>query len=135
MKRQKSSLVLVSIVFLAGIWGFVFAQRAGIVPGGLELFIFLLIMSAGVYAFVQEMKRHKDIENGFPPEDELSEQIKYRAGYLTFMTSIYIWLALFLLKEWFKDYDTLFGLGVLLPALLFMGIRSHLSRNFNEDAH
>ena len=51
------------------------------------------------------------------------------------MTSIYIWLALFLLKEWFTDYDTLFGLGVLLPALLFMGIRSHLSRNFNEDAH
>lgn len=135
MKRYKSSLVLVSILFMACIWGFVFAQRSGIIPGGLELFIFLLIMCAGIYAFVQEMKKHKDIENGFPAEDELSDQIKYRAGYLTFLTSIYIWLALFLIKEWFTDYDTLFGLGVLLPAVLFMGIRGHLSRNFNEDTH
>ena len=134
MKRHRSTLLLVSILFLVSIWGFVFAQRAGIIPGGLELFIFLLIMCAGIYAFVQEMKKHRDIENGFPVEDELSEQIKYRAGYLTFMTSIYVWLALFLLKEWFTDYDTLFGLGVLIPAVMFMGVRSYLARNFDENA-
>ena len=134
MKRHRSTLLLVSILFLVSIWGFVFAQRAGIIPGGLELFIFLLIMCAGIYAFVQEMKKHRDIEKGFPVEDELSEQIKYRAAYLTFMTSIYVWLALFLLKEWFTDYDTLFGLGVLIPAVMFMGVRSYLARNFDENA-
>lgn len=135
MKAAKSSLVLVSVLAMFSIWGFIFAYRAGYIPAGLELFIFLLIMLAGVYFFIVQMKKHKDINQGLPTDDELSEQIKYRSGYLAFTASLFVWLALFLLKEWITDYDTLFGLGVLLPAAIFMVIRSYLSRNFSENTN
>lgn len=46
----------------------------GYAPGGLDAFIFALIMISGVYVFVTHMKRYKDEEQGFPPEDELSTQ-------------------------------------------------------------
>ena len=105
------------------------------VPAGLELFIFLLIMFAGIYAFVMEMKKKKDIDSGFPADDELSDRIKYRAGYQTFITSMYVWLALFLFQDWFKDHDTLFGVGIMLPAVIFIGYRTWLTRHFDENAN
>jgi hypothetical protein len=135
VNSNKSKLVLVSVLFMVCVWGFAFAQRSGVIPSGLEIFIFLLIMISGVYAFMVHMKKHKDIEAGFPAEDELSEWVKYRAGYYSFIASIYIWLSLFLLKELFTDYDTLFGLGVLLPAVVFMALRSYLARKPHEDTH
>ena len=132
---MKYSIIMISLLAMACIWGFIFAKRAGVVPGVLEIFIFVLILIGAVYSFVVEMKKHKDRESGFPAEDELSEQVKYRAGYYSFMTSIYVWLSLFLLKEHFTDYDTLFGLGVLLPAVIFMVLRSYLTRNPYETSH
>lgn len=135
MKTTKDSLAIVSVLGMACIWGFVFAQRAGVVPDGLEIFVFLLIMTGAVYSFTVEMKKHKDIKSGFPVEDEFSEKVKYRAGYYSFMASIYVWLTLFLLKELFTDYDTLFGLGILLPAVIFMVLRSYLARNPHETSH
>lgn len=133
MKTGKNTLAFVSVLAMLSIWGFIAVYRAGYIPAGLEIFIFLMIMIAGIYAFVIQMKKYKDMQSGFPADDELSEQIKYKAGYLAFISSIYVWLALFLLKEWFTDYDTLFGIGVLLPAVLFIVIRSYLSRNYSED--
>jgi len=132
---MRYSLVIISLLGMACFWGFVLARRAGIVPGFLEIFIFVLILIGAVYSFVVEMKKRKDIESGFPVEDEFSERIKYRAGYYSFMASIYIWLTLFLLKELFTDYDTLFGLGILLPAVIFMVLRSYLARNPHETSH
>jgi hypothetical protein len=120
---------------MACFWGFVLAPRAGVAPGLLETFIFVLILIGAVYSFAVEMKKLKDIENGFPAEDELSEQVKYRAGYYSFMSSIYVWLSLWLLKEIFTDYDTLFGLGVLLPAVIFIVLRSYFTRNPHENSH
>lgn len=135
MKAGKSSIALVGILVMFSIWGFIVVQRLGYVPAGIEIFIFLLILIAGVYAFIQGMKKQKDIDSGFPVEDELSDQIKYRAGYQTFIASMYIWIAMFLFQGWFKDHDTLFGIGVLLPAVIFIGIRGYLGRNYHEDTH
>jgi hypothetical protein len=126
---------IVSLLAMACIWGFVFARRAGVVPGFLEIFIFLLILITAVYGLVVQLRKEKDRKMGFPEEDELSTQVKYKAGYFTFMVSIYVWLFLFLFKDLFTDHDTLFGMGVLLPAVIFMATRSYLSRNYSEDSH
>jgi hypothetical protein len=141
MKTTKNSLVIryslaiVSLLGMACFWGFVLAPRAGIVPGFLEIFIFVLILIVLVHSFVVKMKKLKDIESGFPEEDELSKQVKYRAGYYSFMSSIYVWASLWVLKEIFTDYDTLFGLGVLLPAVIFIVLRSYFTRNPHENSH
>ena len=132
---MRHSLVIISLLGMACIWGFVFARRAGVVPGVLEIFIFVLILIGAVYSFFVERKKHRDIESGFPAEDEFSEQVKYRAGYYSFMSSIYVWLSLWVLKEIFTDYDTLFGLGVLLPAAIFIVLRSYFTRNPHENSH
>lgn len=57
------------------------------------------------------MKRYKDAEQGFPPEDELSTQIKYKAGYFAFIASMYIWLS----------------------AIIAMVLKSYLTRNYHEN--
>ena len=130
-----SRIAVVILLIVTCILGYTVAYRQGFVPDGIEVFIFGLILVAGVYAFVRETRKHRDMKQGFPVEDELSENIKYRAGYHTFITSMYVWLALFLFQGWFRDHDTLFGVGVMLPAVIFIGIRAYLSRNLDENAH
>jgi len=132
---MRYSLAIISLLGMACFWGFVLARRAGVVPGFLEIFIFVLILIGAGYSFFVEMKKLKDIESGFPVEDEMSEQVKYRAGYYSFMSSIYVWLSLFLLKERFTDYDTLFGLGIMLPLVIFIMLRSYFTRNPHENSH
>jgi len=133
MKSTKSVLLLVSILVMLSIWGFIAVYRSGYIPNGLDVFIFFLIMSAGIYSFVNHMKQHRDVENGFPVEDELSARIKYKAGYKAFMASMYLWLAIFLFQRFFPDTETMLGTGILLSAVLFMLIKGHLTRHFHED--
>lgn len=133
MKQAKNALVFLSILAMGGIWGFIALYRAGYIPSGLDVFIFAMIMVSAVYAFVTHMKRYKDEEQGFPPEDELSTQIKYKAGYFAFIASMYIWLFIFLLQRHFQDVETMLGSGILLSAIIAIVIKGYLARNFHEN--
>lgn len=133
MKQTKYTLMLVSILFMTAIWGFVFAYRSGFVPTGLDLLIFALIMISGVYAFVTHLKRHKDFEKGIPVEDEMSTRIKYKAGHHAFLASLYMWLFIFLFKDFFPDVETMLGGGILLSAVISIVIKAYLTRHYNED--
>ena len=135
MKKSRDTLILVSILVMGSIWGFVALYRMGYVPRGLDVYIFALIMISGVYAFVKHMKRYKDEEQGFPPEDELSTQIKYKAGYHAFIFSMYIWLFIFLLSRHFPDVETMLGSGILLSAVVSIVIKGYLNKNFHENAN
>ena len=134
MKTTKNTVVIVSVAVMAAIWLFIAAQSTGLIPDGLELVIFLLIMLFGIYAFVLHMKRHKEIVAGLPADDELSERIRLQAGYNSFVVAMYIWFGLFLVKDLITDHDTLFGLGVLAPAVIFIFSRTYLGRRFDENA-
>ena len=108
MKYAKNALMLVSVLAMLSIWGFIALYRGGYVPSGLDVFIFAMILISGVYAFVTHMRRYKDEQSGFPPEDELSTQIKYRAGHHAFITSMYIWLFIFLFQYYIPYCNQLF---------------------------
>jgi len=133
MKQARNALILVSILAMGVIWGFIGLYRAGFIPNGLDVFIFALIMISGVYAFVTHMKQYKDAEQGFPPEDELSTRIKYKAGYFAFIASIYIWLFFLLFQRHFPDVETLLGSGIVLSATVGIVIKVYLTRNFHEN--
>ncbi|MFC1777101.1 hypothetical protein ACFL3I_07145 [Pseudomonadota bacterium] len=133
MKQTKRALLLVSILIMLCIWGFIAAYRTGYIPTGLDLFIFALIMIAGIYAFVTHLKQHKDVQSGFPAEDEMSTRIKYKAGYYAFLASMYMWLFIFLFKDFFPDVETMLGGGILLSAALSIVIKTYLTRNYHED--
>ncbi len=133
MKHAKNALVLQSILAMGAIWVFIALYRAGYIPSGLDVFIFAMIMVSAVYAFVTHMKRYKDEKQGFPPEDELSTQIKFKAGYLAYIASMYIWLFIFLLQRLFPDSETMLGSGILLSAIVATVIKGYLTRNFHEN--
>lgn len=133
MKQLKTNLVPISVLVMLSIWGFIALYRGGYIPGGLDVFIFALIMIGGVYAFVVQMKRYKDVKSGFPPDDELSTHIKYKAGYYAFITSMYVWLFVFLFQRHFGDVETMLGFGILLSAVISIGIKGYLTRNFHEN--
>ncbi len=133
MKPLKSALVTVSVLAMASIWGFIALYKGGYIPTGLQVFIFALIMISGIYAFVTHLKQHKDMQSGFPAEDEMSTRIKYKAGYHAFMTSMYMWLFIFLFKDLFPDVESMLGGGILLSAVISMVIKSYLTRNYNEN--
>jgi len=133
MKKAKSNLVFVSILGMSCIWGFIAVYKAGYIPTGLDIFIFLMIIVAAVYSFVTQMNKHKDIESGYPAEDEMSTLIKYKAGYYSFMSSMYMWLFIFLFKRYFPDVETMIGGGIIFSAVMSIGIKSYMTRHFHEN--
>ena len=133
MKQTKIALLLVSILAMLCVWGFIAVYKGGYIPTGLDALIFALIIIGGIYAFVTHLKQHKDVQSGFPAEDEMSTRIKYKAGYHAFMASIYIWLFIFLFKDFFPDVESMLGSGILLSIILSMLIKAYLTRNYRED--
>ena len=135
MNQTKSPIVVVSVLLIASIWALIALYQAGYVPSGLDAVIFALILISGVYAFVVHMKRHNDMKQGLPPDDELSNQIKYKAGYYAFLSSMYVWLFIFLFKHVFPDLESLLGTGILTSAVISIAIKAYLSRNYyaNEN--
>ena len=133
MKRTKNELMLVSILVMMCIWGFVVVYEKGFIPTGLDLLIFVMIVIGAIYALVTAVKRQKDVESGYPAEDEMSTQIKYKAGYYAFLSSLYMWLFIFLFHRFFPDVETMLGGGILLSAVTSMAIKGYLTRNYHEN--
>lgn len=132
MKQAKSALIPVSVLFMFSIFGFSALYNAGYIPNGLDLFIFAMIIIAGIYFFVVHMRRYKDLQQGIAPDDELSNQIKYKAGYYSFLTSMYIWLFIFLFQRYFPDVETMLGGGILLSCVIAIAMKAYLTRHFDE---
>jgi hypothetical protein len=128
MSRTKIKLIFVSVLMMFTIWGFAAVSYAGHIPKGLILFLFVMIMITGIYAFIKHMRQYEEEKEGFAVEDELSRQIQFRAGYYAFNASLYIWFAIFVFQQSIPDTRTMLGGGLLLSMFVFMGIRAYLRR-------
>jgi hypothetical protein len=140
MNKAKKALPLVSILVMLCIWGFIAAFKGGFVPTGLDIFIFALIIIAGIYAFLRHMRQYKDVKSGFPAEDEMSTRIKYKAGYYAFIASLYMWLFIFMFKGIFdvsgireSGVDAILGGGIMTMAVLSIVIKIYLTNHYHED--
>jgi len=132
MKKNRKTLMIVSIVFMAAIWGFIALEKGTDLFGGLDLVIFILIIAGGIIALVNAVKRDKEEKQGIPAEDELSTLMKYKSGYLAYMASMYMWLFIFLFKSKFPDVETMLGGGILLSALIFAIAKYVVKQKLNE---
>lgn len=130
MKTQRKTLLITSVLFMAAIWAFAFIEKGTNLLKGYDLIIFILIVAGGVIALVSAIKKDKDEKEGIPIEDELSNQIKYKAGYYAYMASLYMWLFIFLFKDKFPDLETLLGGGILLSALISYIARVVVKKQF-----
>jgi hypothetical protein len=133
MINTKNALLLVSILVVLCVWGFIAVYRGGYVPTGKHLLIWALIIITAIYAFVTHLKQHKDVQSGFPAEDEMSTRIKYKAGHHAFLVSMYMWMFIFLFKDVFPDVETMLGGGILFSVAMSIGIKSYLTRHYHEN--
>jgi len=131
MKTKRKTLMFTSILFMAAIWAFIFIEKGTNLFKGYDLIIFILIVVLGVIALLSAVKKDKDEKEGIPIEDELSDQIKYKAGYYAFFISMYMWLFIFLFKEKFPDLETLLGGGILVSAAIFYFSKLVVKNQFN----
>jgi peptidoglycan/LPS O-acetylase OafA/YrhL len=133
MQKSKVTLAITSTLTLLIIIGLIIVSKGSNLFAGLNLVIFILIVGIGLIAFVREFKKNREIKAGFPADDELSKRIKYKAGYHTYMASMYMWLFIFLLRDKFPDTETMLGGGILISALLSFIISFYIKRIFNEN--
>ena len=132
MTIKRKALLVSSILITLTILGFIVAVRGPELFSGLELFILILIIILGIVVFVNALRRDRDIKAGLPVDDELSTRIKYKAGYYAYLTSMYMWLFIFLLKDNFPDVETMLGGGILLSAALAVIIKYAVKYKFDE---
>lgn len=132
INQNRKTFLFTSLMIMAAVWGFLLVQKKTNIFQGLDLIIFILIVIVSVIAFVRAIKIDKDEKEGLPAEDELSNQIKYKAGYHAYMASMYMWLFIFLLKDKFPDVETMLGGGILLSALIAFVSRVIVKRRFYE---
>lgn len=133
MAKNKSKLLITSIITLLLIGGIIIGFTGLETFRGLNLIILILIIAFAIIAFTKAFKKDREIKKGFPAEDEMSNLIKYKAGYHSFMASMYMWLFIFLLKDKFPDTETMLGGGILLSGLISFIITFFVKRNFNEN--
>lgn len=131
MKKQRKTLLITSILFMAAIWAFAIIEKGTNLFKGYDLIIFIFIIVFGVIALVSALKKDKDEKEGIPIEDELSNQIKYKAGYYAYLASLYMWLFIFLFKDKFPDLETLLGGGILLSAIISYVARLVVKKQFH----
>lgn len=132
MKNNRKTLMYTSIVIMMAIWGFIAIEKGTDLFKGLDLYIFIFIVVLGTIAFVRALKRDKEEKEGLPAEDELSNLIKYKTGYLAYMTSMYMWLFIFIFKDKFPNVESMLGGGILLSALIFFITKVSIKKKFNE---
>jgi hypothetical protein len=132
MKNNRKTLLFTSIIIMVAIWGFIAIEKGTDLFKGLDLYIFILIVVLGTIAFINALKRDKEEKEGLPAEDEFSNLIKYKAGYLAYMTSMYMWLFIFIFKDKFPNVESMLGGGILLSALIFFITKIKVKKKFNE---
>ena len=132
MKNNRKTLLFTSIIIMVAIWGFIAIEKGTDLFKGLDLYIFILIVALGTIAFINALKRDKEEKEGLPAEDEFSNLIKYKAGYLAYMTSMYMWLFIFIFKDKFPNVESMLGGGILLSALIFFITKIKVKKKFNE---
>jgi hypothetical protein len=91
MKVFGTILVALMVVFLAGL--FIFESgESGLDPA---LLVTLVPAAAIIIVLVATMSRlGRGVKSGLPIQDEMSQRIKERSGYLTLMASIYFVMGL-----------------------------------------
>lgn len=104
----------VTAVSILVILGFIIFNKIPIHLTPLDLAILGLAIGIGIVAVVKGIKRDQEEKEGYPLEDELSEFIKYKTGYYSFLTSIYIWILILVFRSKFPDSETAIEVGILL---------------------
>ncbi len=130
-KSKKLLLLLVGLTFTFTLGVLSYSQMAEIQSK--MLIIYLLIGLVAVLSIAFAMRKVKEEKEGQPLEDELTTNIKHKAGYYAYLSTIYMWLIIFLFKDLLSDNtETLIGGGILLSGVIGFVCKEIVTRKLNE---
>ena len=120
MKKSVLMLIIAFLLFvMLVVWWF--WQNINLEPQKINITIAVLIM---VVSFILEgIKNILIAKRKLVIDDELSKKAEYKAGYHSYLISVYIWLALYFLKDLFIHTEYLVATGIYCMSITFIIIR------------
>jgi len=82
--------------------------------------ITLAVLIMAVSFLIEGLRKIKEAKKQLPVDDERSKKAEYRAGYYSYLISVYIWVALYFLKDLFAQVEYLLATGILCMAAVFI---------------
>ena len=131
---KKSSFILLLLVGLTLTFAIGIAAYAQMEAIPVKMMvIYGLIGVVALLSIAIAIKNIIEEKEGQPIEDEFTTLVKYMGGYYAYVASLYMWLFLFLFKDFFPDIETLLGGGILLSGVIGFICRIVVKRKFNAE--
>ncbi len=130
MKTKRALIILVGLTLTFTVGILAYSQMEEIQPK--MLLIYGLIGIVAIVSILTAVKKMYEEKEGQPIEDELSTQIKHKAGHDAYIASFYMWLFIFLFRDLFPDTETMVGGGILLSGLIGFIAKIMVKQKFNE---
>ncbi len=127
--KTKRLILIASIMIMLTAWIVITVGQKATVSSNLYLYILAFVVLLGIVLLANVNKKNKELKEGQPAENELSTLIKYKAGYLAYMYSSYMWL--FIFKDKFPTIESIIGGGILCSALIFTITKYRVKRTMN----
>jgi len=120
MKKPILMLFIAFLLFIVLVlWWF--GQNINIEPIKIIITITVLIM---VVSFILEgIKNILIAKRKLATDDELSKRAEQKAGYHSYLISVYLWVALYFLKDLFIHTEYLVATGIYCMSITFIIIR------------
>ena len=133
MKNSRTTILIIALLIFSLFFGYLIFGKGISTFSALELFIFSLTLILAVIVLFKAFTKFKEEKEGQPAEDEFSNLVKYKAGYYAYMTSMYMWLFIFLFRDRFSDTETMLGGGILLSGLIALLIKFAVKRSLHDQ--
>lgn len=134
--KDKYSLILGLGIAIAALVGLLFFLKNSSELEVIEYIYLLLILLIVAGTSIILLKKAKDIKVGLPTGDELTKKTTWKAGYYTYLFSVWVAVSLLwyniLVPERFGapelSVEQVIGILVLLPGAFFIGLTFYLNK-------
>ncbi len=134
--KNKYGLILVLGIAIAALVGLLFFLKNSSELAVIEYIYLLLVLLIVVGTSIILLKNAKEIKIGLPVGDELTEKTTWKAGYYTYLFSVWVAISLLwyniLVPERFGvpelSVEQVIGILVLLPGAFFIGLAFYFNK-------
>jgi ABC-type transport system involved in multi-copper enzyme maturation permease subunit len=136
LMKNKYGLILVLGIAIAALVGLLFFLKNSSELAVIEYIYLLLVLLIVVGTSIILLKNAKEIKIGLPVGDELTKKTTWKAGYYTYLFSVWVAISLLwyniLVPERFGvpelSVEQVIGILVLLPGAFFIGLAFYFNK-------
>jgi polyferredoxin len=115
-RTKKTLIILLFTAVFAAISLLFFENFTGLFGSmGHNLLIYIAyatIIINGLFFKIRNKKKY-----GIPSDDEYSRLVKYKSGYYAFYASLYLWIFILILSNYFPNTQAMLGGGLILTTV------------------